>query len=362
MAPMGEHTGGMIALIPDNPQALAITDGEPADELHMTVLYLGDDVTAWLPEHREVVHRIARSWADVRRPIEARLFAHAKFNPDGGPDGDRDPCLVYLVGDTAELGHLRAETLQSLREEIGEVLLPEQHEPFIPHITAAYGRELEHGLFTTGPVVFDRLRVALGDEVTDYPLGGMEVQADDVPEDVVDDWFQQKAMSANPGAARLREYWAHGPGRRKWSKWRQLRRHLAKYVANPGVLDGLTTNIYRLATGHMPPRGKQGKGAATVVLSEAEIKAAMALADPDAEDFDAELLGEWWDDEDEGDEGPDDDADTLFEQALADDVDWEIDSDAMLVLGDEDGGDEEPAGPRTPPSMGPSLFDAYPDN
>jgi 2'-5' RNA ligase len=356
MTGMG-HTGGMIALVPANPQALAITDGEPTDELHLTLAYLGDDVVdGWLPEQRDAVLRLGRALSEVHDPIDARVFAHAKFNPDGGPDGDREPCLVYLVGDTSALGEMRSWTLSRLREEIGEALLPQQHEPFIPHITAAYGRELPYGLFTTGPVVFDRIRVALGDDVTDYPLGGgAEMQP---PVDDTDAWFEQKVMSPDPRAGRLREYWAHGPGRRKWNKWRQLRRHLAKYVKNPNILDGLTSNIYRLAKGHNPPRGKSAED----FLSEAEIKAALVLSDPDAP-----FLLDEDDDEDDG-AGSEDDADHLFEQALVDDVDWRIDADGSLVRDDEDSAgdwddpddEDESVGPRTPSSMGPSLFDLFP--
>ena len=47
MADTGEHTGGMLALVPDNADALAVEGGDPAGELHLTLLYLGDDVTGW---------------------------------------------------------------------------------------------------------------------------------------------------------------------------------------------------------------------------------------------------------------------------------------------------------------------------
>ncbi|NUT90878.1 MAG: hypothetical protein HOY78_02495 [Saccharothrix sp.] len=352
------HTGGMIALVPVESRALAITDGEPADELHLTLVYLGDDVTGWRPEQHEAVLEFGADLARLWEPIEARVFAHAKFNPDGGPDGDMEPCLVYLVGDTPAFGEMRDWSVDRLRERLGDVVFPAQHTPFVPHITAAYGRDLPYGLFTTGPVTFDRLRVALGDDVRDYPLGGgTDMQVDGA--DPVDDWFEQKVMSPDPGAARLREYWAHGPGRRKWNKWRQLRKHLAKYVKNPNILDGLTSNIYRLAKGHNPPRGKSAED----FLSEAEIKAALVLSDPDAP-----FLLDEDDDEDDGAES-DDDADHLFEQALVDDVDWRIDADGSLVRDDEDSAEDwddpddedESVGPRTPSSMGPSLFDLFPE-
>jgi len=309
----------------------------------------------WSAKQREAVHRQAQALADTHSPIDARIFGHARFNPDGGPDGDMEPCLVYLVGDGVAVSDVRETMLVRLREEIGEALVPWQHEPYVPHITAAYGRDLAVGLFTTGPVRFDRLRVALGDDVTDYTLGGDVAREDDA--EAVDAWFEEKAMSPDPRAAKLRNYWAHGAGRKKWNKWRELRRHLAKYVKNPNILDGLTTNIYRLAKGRMPPRAKKS---AEGFLSDVEIKAALALADPDA-DVDLDLLDEMLED-DSDDEGSDeDDADALYEQALVDDVDWEINAEGALEREDEDD-DETSAGPYTPVGMGPSLFELYGDS
>lgn len=167
------HRGGMIALVPAEPHALAIEGGDPEEELHLTLAYLGDDVSGWTPEQREAVHNVARSMADVGNPLEARVFAHARFNPDGGPDGDRDPCAVYLIGDGETLAAERELVIGRLRENLGEASMPEQHSPFVPHVTAGYGVDVTDLSFT-GPVTFDRVRVALGGDVTDYPLGGGE--------------------------------------------------------------------------------------------------------------------------------------------------------------------------------------------
>lgn len=167
------HRGGMIALVPAEPHALAIEGGDPEEELHLTLAYLGDDVSGWTPEQREAVHNVARSMADVGNPLEARVFAHAQFNPDGGPDGDKDPCAVYLIGDGYSLAADRDLLITRLRENLGEASMPEQHAPFVPHVTAGYGVDVG-ALSFTGPVKFDRVRVALGGDVTDYPLGGGE--------------------------------------------------------------------------------------------------------------------------------------------------------------------------------------------
>lgn len=167
------HRGGMIALIPADPHALVVDNGDPAEELHLTLAYLGDDVSGWTEAQREAVHNIGRSLAEVSDRLEARVFAHARFNPDGGPDGDTDPCAVYLIGDGYNLAAERELLVQRLRGELGEASMPEQHTPFVPHVTAGYGVDVS-ALEFTGPVAFDRVRVALGGDVTDYPLGGGE--------------------------------------------------------------------------------------------------------------------------------------------------------------------------------------------
>ncbi len=64
------------------------------------------------------------------------------------------------------------------------------------------------------------------------------------------------------GEARLKNYWAFQEGRAKWigspTPYRTLRALLAKYVS-PKVLDGLTANIFKLATGHYPSQRKDGE-------------------------------------------------------------------------------------------------------
>lgn len=164
---------GMIALIPANADQLAVDGGDPAEEMHLTLAYLGDDVASWTPQQRDAVLNLGQSLADVTPPMEARVFAHAHFNPDGGPDGDREPCAVYLIGDGVSLANERDTLLELLRENLGEASMPEQHAPFVPHVTAGYGLGTD-ALSYTGPITFDRVRVALGGEITDYPLGGGE--------------------------------------------------------------------------------------------------------------------------------------------------------------------------------------------
>lgn len=160
-----EHTGGMVALIPRvaDAQALTVLGGEPVDQLHLTVTYLGDDVTGWGAAEMAQVVSAAGGAAMQLAQVSARVMGHAVFNPDGH-DG-REPCAVYLVGDSAALAPLRAT--------LAQFAAVEQHEPFIPHVTAGCGVAVTK-LSYAGPVTFDRLRVALAEQIIDFPLGDPE--------------------------------------------------------------------------------------------------------------------------------------------------------------------------------------------
>jgi 2'-5' RNA ligase len=165
-AEQAKQTGGMVALYPrqDVAEAMAVEGGEPVEDLHLTMCYLGEDVTD-LPA-QSVVGGIA-ALADVfTTAITGRVLGHAVFNPDGGLNGEQEPCLVYLISDTRELTPLRAAVHEVCQRAIPN--LHEQHEPFFAHVTATYGT-VQH-LTYTGPVIFDRLSVDWAGEHFDFPL------------------------------------------------------------------------------------------------------------------------------------------------------------------------------------------------
>lgn len=163
-AGQAKSTGGMVALLPrrDFTESLAIDDGEPVKDLHLTLAYLGKDVSG-LKVKDEVVQAIS-AIADTIHAVSARVFAHATFNPDGGPDGTMDPCSVYLISDSTILAPLR-EMVQDRCKKL--IDLPNQHNPFIPHITAAY---TICQLTFTGEVIFDRLSLHWAGDEIDFPL------------------------------------------------------------------------------------------------------------------------------------------------------------------------------------------------
>lgn len=183
-----DHTsGGMIALMPtaEDAERLAIPGGEPAEELHLTLFFLGDDGSAWTEDQRSELEGILRPLADLYElsPVHAKAFGAAHWNGDGDY-----PCWVWNVGDAEPGEHVPLDGLLKVRACVTEALestherpeLPAQHSPWSAHVCAAYSDdaallpELEQRL---GPVTFDRIRLSFGDEDRDIPLTGSPVTA-----------------------------------------------------------------------------------------------------------------------------------------------------------------------------------------
>lgn len=153
-----EHTGGMIALIPTDADAarFAVDGGDPADELHVTLVYLGDDVTDWGDDKIGAVAQAVQQAAPGT--IDGEVFGHAQFNGE---------CAVYLI-EAAGLTDLAA----AMREAVaGAVDVPDpSYDGFIPHMTAGWDGMDVAALTELGPIRFDRVRVAVAGKATDIPL------------------------------------------------------------------------------------------------------------------------------------------------------------------------------------------------
>ncbi|QBZ73497.1 capsid maturation protease and MuF-like fusion protein [Streptomyces phage Mischief19] len=176
-----EHTGAMVALLPsdDDLGRLALLGddgspaGEPADQLHLTLFYLGDGAD-WSDDTRnEVISNVAAA-ARYLAPVEAYAFGTALWNP-----ASDEPAHVWNVGD-GEIKHaladVRYEVQYALENRHGGPDMPEQHSPWQPHICAAYGElsDAQRGEMQgrCGAVTFDRIAVAFGGQWTVMPLTG----------------------------------------------------------------------------------------------------------------------------------------------------------------------------------------------
>jgi hypothetical protein len=178
------HTGAMVALIPTTVDAarLAVEGGEPADQLHVTLAYLGEAADLGPAGQQDVIDAVSTAVNGLPH-IDADVFSVNVFNPPGmtSDDGrDRDTCLVWgLSGDLIDIVH----TLIS--EALWAVPTPDQHRPWHCHMTAAYTDDLgriPELAAKVGPVRFDRVRLAFAGQHVDIPLIGddpSEVAASD---------------------------------------------------------------------------------------------------------------------------------------------------------------------------------------
>ncbi|MEV5677058.1 ADP-ribosyltransferase [Streptomyces sp. NPDC052179] len=178
-ASAGAHTGAMIALVPaaEDAERLALTapGAEPAEELHLTLFYLGEGAD-WPDEYRtDLIDNLRSRLEDgFGRPIAGRAFGANQWN------ADRDePCWVWAVGDDPDvegppLESARLAAIYALENMHRQPDLPAQHSPWQAHVCAAYSSS--PALLTAmnqrlGPITFDRVRVAFAGQHTDIPLG-----------------------------------------------------------------------------------------------------------------------------------------------------------------------------------------------
>lgn len=161
-AAAGVQTGAMIALVPDQPDRFAVDGGDPAPEMHLTLAYLGEAID-WPDDARTAL--LDALTAISGSPVEANVFGHAILNP-----GSAEPATVHLVGDAPDIDALRLAVLDVLDSTPELPGVPEQHQPFLPHITAGYSLPVAD-LTYTGPVTFGAIRVAFAGVAVDIPLG-----------------------------------------------------------------------------------------------------------------------------------------------------------------------------------------------
>lgn len=172
----GSHmSGAMIALMPtvEDAERLAIEGGEPADQLHLTLRYLGKGADFDEATRAAIVDSVRRLAGEMP-PITSKIFGAAHWNGNGD-----EPSWVWSVGDDPDHGQ-SLEAAQGMAEEAllmapMDVELPAPHTPWVGHVCAAYSDELDLVIALEerlGPVTFDRIRVAFAGEHTDIPLGG----------------------------------------------------------------------------------------------------------------------------------------------------------------------------------------------
>lgn len=167
------HTGAMIALIPSavDAQRLAMDGGEPVSELHMTLAFLGDSASWPQVDRLEMAAQVARAVGHLE-PVAGTCNALTYFNPG---DNGGDTALVYGVGGVA-VEQIHRDVRFAINSYADR--MPENHRPWVAHVTAAYTDDLgAHQALVErlGPVSFDTVRLAFGEEHYDIALQEMGI-------------------------------------------------------------------------------------------------------------------------------------------------------------------------------------------
>lgn len=252
------HTGAMVALIPTAEDAarLAVDGGEAAEELHVTLAYLGEAADLGDAGQQDIIDKVSTA-ANGLPQITADVFAVSVFNP-GNAQPERDTCLVYgLSGDMLDAVH------DLIDESLWGTPIPEQHRPWVAHLTAVYTADLSKVADLAGrmgPVTFDTLRLAFGGKHIDIPLIGQPEDLDVTPGDEV------AAAEGNP--EELKKYWLAGPGLKRWAgsrhPWTTLYRLLRKHIKNIDEAKRTASDWYREHFGHMPNQHVKASGSDSV--------------------------------------------------------------------------------------------------
>lgn len=282
-----EHTGAMVALVPSDAdiERLAIDDGEAADQLHLTLMFLGE-AAAISEETREKILSAVQRYATGS--VNANGFSINVFNP-----ASDNSCIVMGVGnDDGTLSELQSNVASTLRGLSG-LTVPTQHMPWIPHITLAYTDdfdEVEELATRTGPIVFDRIRVAFGGQVHDIPLGEPVTASAETKE------FAERDVNAPGGGHGLRNYWTKGEGAAKirWGTDGAFARcvdFLSDRVRSP---QGLCAEYHKAATGEWPAeKGVESGGTMMELTTEGVIlTAAQKVATSEDEPWEGVLTVE----------------------------------------------------------------------
>lgn len=157
--------GAMIALYPEPVQAdeLALDGYQPADDLHITLVYLGPDAAALDPGWRDTCLTILLAVAPTYNVLEGTVGGVGQFGP--GDKGTPTIALPSVQG----LNELRAQIVTDLAA--AGIESPSEH-GFVPHLTIGYDLPAD-GLDVIGqPLRFEAVSLSWGTDRDDVPFRG----------------------------------------------------------------------------------------------------------------------------------------------------------------------------------------------
>ena len=152
----------MVAVYPtaDEAEAISTVGGNPAETMHVTMVFLGDVAEIDLEAAARAVERVASDTA----PLSGHVGGIGMFQ--GGDDGFPQLAIPNVQG----LATLRTRLTDALAEE--GVVSPSEHD-WVPHMTLAYVDEasLPDDMSVIGsPLTFKDLSLTVADVRTDFPF------------------------------------------------------------------------------------------------------------------------------------------------------------------------------------------------
>lgn len=157
------HNGVMVALYPspDMAATLAQPGGEPAEDLHVTLAYLGDAATLEDPER---LRQAVAEWAAETAPIAGTVSGTGQFT--AGPE----PC-TYASVDLPTLPAAREMLINGLWRTGFQA---SREHGFTPHMTLAY--DARHVDLPNVSLRFDTVTLKVAGDRTDFPLYGSRAE------------------------------------------------------------------------------------------------------------------------------------------------------------------------------------------
>ncbi len=168
------HKGLLVALwlTPGTAQELALSEGESAEDLHVTLCYGGDVSEMDDLDISRIVGRIDQA-AGWRPPLEGKVSGYGRFNSSESSDGQD---VFYASVDIPGLTAFRQDLMNMLSG--GDINYPiSQKHGFTPHITLAYvdpGGENPVDKVPGINLHFNKVTVVAGDKRIDIPFSGFQ--------------------------------------------------------------------------------------------------------------------------------------------------------------------------------------------
>lgn len=164
-ASINDSVAVMAYVAPEQAVKLAVSNGEPPEDLHVTLAYLANQASAVTPVQRYIIQACLSSLVRPLLPVTADVFARAEFNFDPS-DPEREPCSVILV-QSDELATLY-DNVQDFFAENVYVELDNSFPIWVPHITLGYNVPISRVTpYKGGEVTFDRIKISWGGELVE---------------------------------------------------------------------------------------------------------------------------------------------------------------------------------------------------